>query len=141
MTASIFAFSPNEVMALARANMPLLSEYNISISYESEDILVQMGYSERMTRPGGIISGPTLMALGDLAVWVAILSRIGPDGVMAVTSDLNASFLRALRDCDLIARTRILKFGRRLVHGDVIISTVDKPDSPGCHVSATYARP
>ena len=49
-------------------------------------------YDEGMLRPGGTISGPTLMALSDVAMYVVLLSAIGPVG-LAVTTNLNISFL------------------------------------------------
>ena len=39
---------------------------------------VRMAYHERHIRPGGSLSGPSMMALADLALYVAILAQIGP---------------------------------------------------------------
>src|SRR3954452_2859984 len=50
-------------------------------------------FNERMLRPGGTVSGPTLMALADFAMYVVLLSAIGPVG-LAVTTNLNINFLR-----------------------------------------------
>src|SRR6201996_465027 len=50
-------------------------------------------FGEQMLRPGGTISGPTLMALADFAMYVVLLSAIGPVG-LAVTTSLNINFLR-----------------------------------------------
>ena len=66
------------------------------ISIESADgatCLLRQRYSERMLRPGGTVSGPTLMALADFAMYVVLLSAIGPVG-LAVTTNLNINFLR-----------------------------------------------
>src|ERR1700692_1690982 len=60
---------------------------------DGETCLLRQRYSERMLRPGGTVSGPTLMALADCAMYVVLLSAIGPVG-RAVTTNLNINFLR-----------------------------------------------
>ncbi len=48
------------------------------ISIESADgisCLLRQRYSERMLRPGGTVSGPTLMALADFAMFVVLTGR------------------------------------------------------------------
>ena len=62
-------------------------------SADGETCLLRQRYSERMLRPGGTVSGPTLMALADFAMYVVLLSAIGPVG-LAVTTNLNINFLR-----------------------------------------------
>jgi uncharacterized protein (TIGR00369 family) len=73
-----------------------------------------------MLRPGGIVSGPTLMGLADVAAYAVILAHIGPVA-MAVTNSLNVNFLRACRFETVIADARLLKLGRRLAVVDVRI--------------------
>jgi acyl-coenzyme A thioesterase PaaI-like protein len=58
------------------------------ISIESADgvsCLLRQHYSDQMLRPGGTISGPTLMALADFAMYVVLLSAIGPVGLAVTT--------------------------------------------------------
>ena len=64
---------------------------------------VRQAYSEKFIRPGGTISGPTMMMLADFALYFAVLAAIGPVG-LAVTTSLNINFLRrpAQRDLGLI---------------------------------------
>ena len=59
----------------------------------AQSCLLRQRYSDRMLRPGGTVSGPTLMALADFAMYVVLLSAIGPIG-LAVTTNLNINFLR-----------------------------------------------
>jgi uncharacterized protein (TIGR00369 family) len=73
-----------------------------------------------MLRPGGIVSGPTLMALVDVAAYAAIAAHHGPEP-MAVTNALSITFLRACRVEPIMADARILKLGRRLATIDVRI--------------------
>ena len=88
-------------------------------SADGETCLLRQRYSDRMLRPGGTVSGPTLMALADCAMYVVLLSAIGPVG-LAVTTNLNINFLRkGQAGQDILAEARILKLGKRLAVGDV----------------------
>src|ERR1035438_5399474 len=101
------------------------------ISIESADgasCLLRQRYSDQMLRPGGTISGPTLMALADFAMYVVLLSAIGPVG-LAVTTNLNINFLRKGQPGqDVLAAARLLKLGTRLPVGEVNLLTGTSPD-------------
>ncbi|KQX21564.1 MULTISPECIES: PaaI family thioesterase [unclassified Sphingomonas] len=73
---------------------------------------------EDMVRPGGIVSGPVLMGLVDVAAWAAVLAHVGPVA-MAVTHSLNMAFLRACAVAPVTADARLLRLGRRLATIDV----------------------
>jgi uncharacterized protein (TIGR00369 family) len=90
-------------------------------------------------RPGGTISGPTMMALADFAMYVAVLSAIGPVP-LAVTTNLNINFLRKPEPRDLVAEARILKLGKRLAVGEVIIRSEGEEEAVA-HVTSTYSIP
>ena len=113
------------------------------ISIESADgasCLLRRRYSDQMLRPGGTISGPTLMALADCAMYVVLLSAIGPVG-LAVTTNLNINFLRKGRPGqDVLAAAKLLKLGKRLAVGEVSLLSGTSPD-PIAHVTATYSIP
>jgi uncharacterized protein (TIGR00369 family) len=100
---------------------------------------VRQAYSETSVRPGGTISGPTMMALADFAMYVAILAAIGPVP-LAVTINLNINFLRKPARGALLAEARLLKLGKRLAVGEVIIRS-DGEDAPVAHVTSTYSIP
>jgi uncharacterized protein (TIGR00369 family) len=107
---------------------------------DGETCLLRERYSDRMLRPGGTVSGPTLMALADCAMYVVLLSAIGPVG-LAVTTNLNINFLRKGRaGQDVLAEAKILKLGKRLAVGEVTLLSGDSPD-PIAHVTATYSIP
>jgi uncharacterized protein (TIGR00369 family) len=113
------------------------------ITIESADgttCLLRQRYGDQMLRPGGIISGPTLMALADCAMYVVLLSAIGPIG-SAVTTNLNINFLhKGLPGQDVLAAARLLKLGRRLAVGEVNLLSGTSPD-PIAHVTSTYSIP
>ena len=100
---------------------------------------MRMAYHDRHIRPGGTISGPAMMALADLALYVAILAHIGPVA-LAVTTSLNFNFLRKPEQRDLIADCRLLKLGKRLAVGDVSIYSQGSTEVV-CHATGTYSIP
>lgn len=100
---------------------------------------VRMVYSSARLRPGGTISGPSLMTLADTSVWVALLGQIGRVA-LSVTSHLDIDFLRKAGPVDVIGETDLLKVGRRLAVGAVTMRAVDDP-RPVAHASVTYAIP
>jgi uncharacterized protein (TIGR00369 family) len=140
-------------MAIARMSVAELEKYlhaefpqafrGGEISIESADgasCLLRQRYSEQMLRPGGTVSGPTLMALADFAMYVVLLSAIGPIG-LAVTTNLNINFLRKGQPGqDILAVAKLLKLGKRLAVGEVTLLSGDSPD-PVAHVTATYSIP
>ncbi|AWM07891.1 PaaI family thioesterase [Bradyrhizobium symbiodeficiens] len=109
-------------------------------SADGQTCLLRQRFSEKMLRPGGTVSGPTLMALADFAMYVVLLSAIGPVG-LAVTTNLNINFLRKGQPGqDVLAEARLLKLGKRLAVGEVKLLSGTSPD-PIAHVTSTYSIP
>lgn len=131
-----------ELEVFLRAELPWMFS-NGSLVIECADgktCRLRQRYSEQMLRPGGTISGPTLMALADCAMYVVVLSAIGPVP-LAVTTNLNINFLRkGVAGHDVIAQARLLKLGKRLAVGEVVLLSASSPD-PIAHVTATYSIP
>ena len=96
-------------------------------------------YDRTQLRPGGTISGPTMMALADTAVYALVLSAIGRVP-LAVTTNLSINFLRKPLPGDLIAEARMLKLGKALAVGDVIIRS-DGNEDVVAHAVVTYSIP
>lgn len=107
----------------------------------SEDLLtVRLIVATRHLRPGGTVSGPTMFALADVGLYLAILSRLGPVG-LAVTTNCSIDFMRKpTSGRDLVSQTRILKLGRVLVVGDVLMFSEGDP-KPVARASLTYSIP
>ncbi|MHB2027500.1 MAG: PaaI family thioesterase [Acidimicrobiales bacterium] len=87
-------------------------------SLDGDTLVMAQKVGTRNTRPGGTLSGPTMMALADNAAWLIILAHIGPV-LLAVTTSLHIDFLRKPEPTDLLARARLIKLGRRLAVVDV----------------------
>ena len=100
---------------------------------------VRQAFRQRSVRPGGTISGPTMMALADFAMYVAVLAAIGPVP-LAVTINLNINFLRKAAPRDLLAEARLLKLGKRLATGEVTICSQGETE-PVAHATSTYSIP
>ena len=91
-------------------------------------------------RPGGTVSGPSLFGLADVAFYLAILSRIGPKA-LTVTTNCSIDFMRKpAADRPLWAEARILKLGKVLAVGDVLIYS-EAQGNPVARASLTYSIP
>jgi uncharacterized protein (TIGR00369 family) len=102
-------------------------------------VRIRQTVHDSMLRPGGIVSGPTQMGLADRVAYAVILAHIGIVP-MAVTSNLNISFVRAVEARDLYADARIIKLGRRLATVDVRLWQ-DDPDKVAAQATVTYSLP
>jgi uncharacterized protein (TIGR00369 family) len=140
---TVAKMSVQELEEFLRAEFPQAFGIGGEIVIESADgqtCMLRQRYSEKMLRPGDTVSGPTLMALADCAMYVVVLSAIGPVG-LAVTTNLNINFLRkGAPGQDLLAEARLLKLGKRLAVGEVTLLSGTSPD-PIAHVTATYSIP
>ena len=107
----------------------------------TEDLLeVRLDVAEQHLRPGGTVSGPTMFALADVALYLAILSRLGPVA-LAVTTNCSIDFMRKpVAGRNLIARARLLKLGRVLAVGDVLIFS-EGDTAPVARAGLTYSVP
>ncbi len=91
-------------------------------------------------RPGGTVSGPTMFALADTALYVAILGEIGLVP-LAVTTNMNINFLRKPQaDAALLGECKLIKLGKALAVGDVSIFS-EGQDDPVAHATGTYSIP
>ena len=101
---------------------------------------VRYRMSEDDLRPGGTVSGPTQMALADEALYIATLGAVGIVP-LAVTTSLNINFLRKpAAGQDLVAECRLVKVGRVLVVGDVLVYS-EGVEEPVALASGTYSIP
>ena len=101
---------------------------------------LRFNVSEKHLRPGGTVSGPVLMEVADVAIYVAILGELGIVA-LAVTTSLTINFLRKpSAEKDIIGICKILKQGKRLVVGEVSLFS-DGDDEAVAHVVATYSIP
>jgi uncharacterized protein (TIGR00369 family) len=91
------------------------------------------------SRPGGTVSGPTLMALADCAAWMVIVGQIGPVA-LSVTTSLHIDFFRKPELVDLVAEATLLKLGKRLGVAEVALYS-DGNDEMVAKAQVTYSIP
>jgi uncharacterized protein (TIGR00369 family) len=100
---------------------------------------MRLGFTSNTLRPGGTISGPTLMMLADVSVYVALLASVGWEP-LAVTTNLNINFLKKPSPGALFSECRLIKLGRRLAVGEVAIRSEGEEDMVA-HATSTYSIP
>lgn len=134
--------SLGEVEAFLEREFPQIHHGGRTFSIEALGLhtaTLRCAYHERHLRPGGTISGPTIMALADLALYVAIVASIGPVA-LAVTTNLNFNFLRKPAPRDLLGECRLIKLGKRLAIGEVAIRSEGESELVA-HATGTYSIP
>lgn len=95
---------------------------------------------EAELRPGGTVAGPVMMAVADVALYVAILGEIGIVP-LTVTTSLNINFMRKPASSrDIMGVCKLLKLGRTLAVGEVTIYS-EGVSEPVAHAVGTYAIP
>ena len=80
------------------------------------ECVVRAPYTASSERPGGIVSGITLMGAADVAIWLAIMTERGTTEQW-VTTDMKTAFLRSARQTDIYCSARLLKLGKRTAYG------------------------
>lgn len=126
----------NAVQALLDQHMPSTRHMDVLETWE-HGARVQIPFSESQLRPGGTLSGPTMMALADATMYAAILANVGPE-MLAVTTDFTIHFLNKPQPRALIAEAHIIKMGKVLI---VINVEIYSGDLLVAHATGTYSRP
>ncbi len=130
-----------QVQALIRAGVPMAEDIELRIDHlDGNQALVRVPFNARLVRPGGTLSGPTIMALADAAMYAVVLGRLGRVE-MAVTANLNINFLAKPAPVDLLAAARILRLSRRQAVCEVQVYSQGAEDDLVAHVTGTYALP
>ncbi len=101
---------------------------------------VRLNVQDKHLRPGDTVSGPSIFSLADCSVYVAVLAMIGKVP-LAVTTGGSIDFMRKPQSgVDLIAECTLLKLGRTLAVGDVLIRS-DGFDPVVARATLTYSIP
>jgi acyl-coenzyme A thioesterase PaaI-like protein len=96
--------------------------------------------SDDHLRPGGTVSGPLLMTVADMAIYIAILGTIGIVP-LAVTTSLTINFLRKpAADKAIVGNCKLIKVGRSLIVGEVALHSIGD-DAMVAHAVGTYSVP
>jgi uncharacterized protein (TIGR00369 family) len=129
-----------EFRTLAWQGVPYVGQLGCVIErFAAGNVVIRLPYGDLLRRPGGTICGPALMALADITLYGVVLSMIGRVE-LAVTTSMSVHFLSRPAPVDVLAEGRVLKLGRRLAVGEVVMRSEGEAD-PVCHVTGTYAIP
>jgi uncharacterized protein (TIGR00369 family) len=129
--------TPDEIMAFFAASFP---GGQVRIDHaDGRSARLRYPYDPSQLRPGGTISGPTMMSLADTAAYVLVLSAVGFEP-LSVTTNLSINFLRKPAPRDLLAEARMLKLGKALAVSDIVIRSEGENDIVA-HAVVTYSIP
>jgi uncharacterized protein (TIGR00369 family) len=106
----------------------------------AEGVNLRYRVTAQNERPGGTVSGPTMMSMADTAAWLAIVAQIGPVA-LAVTTSLHIDFLRKPAMEDLVAVAALLKLGKQLAVVDVALASISTPETLVAKAQVTYSIP
>lgn len=134
------AMNAVEVMDYLAEVFPQVRE-DFAIDALGEDALtMRLLTADRHLRPGGTVSGPSMFALADCAVYAMVLARVGRKA-LAVTTSASFDFMRKpAAGVDVIAECRLLKLGRILAVGDVLLFSAGAA-APVARATMTYSIP
>lgn len=129
-----------EITSFLGDTFPQIGTDFVIESIGADGVCVRLRVQDRHLRPGGTVSGPSMFALADVAMYIAVLSRIGPQE-LAVTTNCAIDFMRRpTADADLLCDVRLLKVGRVLAVGDALLRS-EGQDAPVARANLTYAIP
>jgi uncharacterized protein (TIGR00369 family) len=131
--------TPEAMQARLREGLPLADAWAVEVlGCEAGNALLRLPPRDLLLRPGGTVSGPALMGLSDMAMWVALLSMTeGRDE--SRTINLAIHFLRPTPAGAVLAEARILRRGRTLSYGDVLLRA-EGATNPCAHVTSSWAN-
>jgi uncharacterized protein (TIGR00369 family) len=131
--------TPDDLHAFLKEHFPQAPPGITVEGVDDTTIRVRQKTHDGHLRPGGTLSGPTMMAMVDCGFYLLLLARLGPVA-MAVTTNLNINFMRKPAPGDLLGEGRLLKLGKTLAVGDFTIWSEGKKD-PVAHATVTYSIP
>ena len=127
--------------ALMRAEIPIAAFLGITaLEIGAGTAVLRLPYTPAALRPGGVQSGPSLMALADLAMYAAVMSAYGNEP-RVLSSDLSMNFLRRAPHASLLGRCTVLgvEVKRALARTEIVPEAGD--GRTVCLVTANYAIP
>lgn len=128
-----------EIEQFLAEHFPQAQGWTRIVAIREDELDLLLPFADEHLRPGGTISGPSLMALADSAMYYLLLSKLGPVA-LAVTTSLHINFLRRPPAADVLATARLLKLGSKLAIGEVHMRTTEG-GALVAQASVTYALP
>ncbi len=130
----------NEIESLLGEVFPQVSRDFKVLTLDDMAVTVRLNVNDTHLRPGGTVSGPSMFGLADVSVYIAVMAMVGPEA-LAVTTNASIDFMRKpAAGVNLIAECRLLKLGKVLAVGDVLMYSEGDP-KPVARASMTYSIP
>ena len=133
------AMTIDEIHDFVATDFPQVMDQFRVVALEPGFVRVKMLVGVDAVRPGGTVSGPAMFALADVAMYFLVLASVGPKA-LAVTTNCSIDFMRKPEVEDMIAEVRMLKLGRRLAVGNVLLFS-ERLDEPVARAGITYSIP
>ncbi|MFH5926803.1 PaaI family thioesterase [Roseomonas xinghualingensis] len=131
--------TPEELTDRVRAGVPLAAALGIEVLRAAPDTaLLRLPPSALSLRPGETASGPALMTLADVAIWVPLLVATGGADDTR-TAQLQISFLRPAGNDGVLAEVRIVRQGRSSLYAEVWMRA-EGQEKPCAHATSTWLR-
>jgi len=128
-----------ELTARVREGVPLAGALGIEVlAAGPETATLRLPPSALSLRPGGTASGPALMTLADVAIWVPLLVATG-GGDPARTAQLGIAFLRPAGEAGVLAEVRLVRQGRTSLYAEVWMRG-EGSSKPCAHATSTWMR-
>lgn len=133
-------FTKEELAAYLHEVFPQIRDEFAIEDLTEDTVTMRLKVQERHLRPGGTVSGPSMFALADVAVYAILLARVGPKA-LAATTNCSLDFMRKpAANTDIIGKCTLLKLGRSLAVGDVMMYS-EGMEKPVARSTMTYAIP
>jgi uncharacterized protein (TIGR00369 family) len=135
LVTSVTASQLNDLLAA----LPSAQQYGFRLhSFAPGRCTLHVPHTPALDRPGGVVAGYVFMAAADVAMWLAVVTRLGATGDSAVTAEMKTAFLRPARGEDFRCRAAVLKLGKRLIYG---VAACLGRRGVLTHHTLTYVRP
>jgi uncharacterized protein (TIGR00369 family) len=129
--------SAAEIQAIVHAGVPIAGGWGLEVVEAAAGrAVVRLPFRPDLLRPGGTVSGPALMGLADVAMWAALLGVTGGRDE-SVTSTMTVNFLRPFAPGPVLAEARLLKRGKRMVFGEVLLRA-ESAEEVSAHVTTSW---
>lgn len=129
--------TPEALTAIMHRGVPLAAAWGVTVLEAADGVArLRLPADPLLLRPGNTVSGPAIMGLADVAMWVALLTTTqGRDN--SVTSTMNVNFLRPAGAGPLVATARVVKAGKRVIYGEVLIGAAEAAEA-AVHVTTHW---
>ncbi len=133
------AVTPDEIRRIL-AESEFLQGFGFALeALEDGACALRFPFQQRFERPGGVVTGIVTLAAADLAIWFAVMTRLGKDADRSVTIDLATSFVRGARNEDIVTTARVLSFGESVIYG--VANSAGDDGRLIAHHTGNYVRP